>query len=101
VQVGLSLEAGYVRVWVQDHGPGLSREQQQHIWERFYQAPQTPVQSGWKGGLGLGLYICQQLMSRQQGQVGVESTPGRGATFWFTLPLLSSPLGPAEEKQQE
>jgi len=101
VQVGLSLEAGYVRVWVQDHGPGLSREQQQHIWERFYQAPQAPVQGGWKGGLGLGLYICQQLMSRQQGQVGVESTPGHGATFWFTLPLLSSPVGPAEEKQQE
>ena len=90
VQVGIALEAEVVRVWVADQGPGLSAEQQKNIWQRFYQAPRTPVQSGWKMGLGLGLYICQQLMSRQQGQVGVESTPGKGSRFWFTLPLLSS-----------
>jgi PAS domain S-box-containing protein len=90
VHVGLSLEAGNVRVWVQDHGPGLSHEQQQHIWKRFYQAPQPSNQSWSQVGLGLGLYICQQLISRQQGQVGIESTLGHGATFWFTLPLLSS-----------
>jgi PAS domain S-box-containing protein len=98
VQVGMALEAEAVRVWVADHGPGLSAEQQAHIWQRFYQAPRTPVQSGWKMGLGLGLYICQQLISRQQGQVGVESTPGKGARFWFTLPLLSSPSAFSETK---
>jgi signal transduction histidine kinase len=90
VHVGLSLEVGNVRVWVQDHGPGLSHEQQQHIWKRFYQAPQPSNQSWSQVGLGLGLYICQQLINRQQGQVGIESTLGHGATFWFTLPLLSS-----------
>jgi signal transduction histidine kinase len=88
-EVGLALEAGQVRVWVKDHGPGLTREAQEHIWKRFYQSPYTPVQNGSKVGLGLGLYICQQLMRRQEGQVGVESTPGHGATFWFALPLLS------------
>lgn len=93
IEVGLAPQAGQVRVWVKDHGPGLTREAQEHIWQRFYQSPHTPVQSGSKVGLGLGLYICQQLMRRQQGQVGVESTPGHGATFWFTLP----PLSPQEE----
>jgi PAS domain S-box-containing protein len=87
IHVGLSLEAENIRVWVQDHGPGLPHEQQQHIWKRFYQVPQPSIQSGLQAGLGLGLYLCQQLISRQQGWVGVESTPGCGATFWFTLPL--------------
>ncbi len=99
VQVGMTLEAATVRVWVQDQGPGLSQQQQAQIWKRFYQAPQCPVQSGWKVGLGLGLYICQQLIRRQQGEVGVESLPGQGATFWFTLPVRSSssllPVSPA------
>jgi PAS domain S-box-containing protein len=88
VQIGITLEAGAARVWVQDQGPGLSAEQHEHIWQQYYQVPNTPVQSnGWKVGLGLGLYICRQLIRRQQGAVGVESRPGHGATFWFSLPL--------------
>jgi two-component system sensor histidine kinase VicK len=86
VRVSINVEAASVRVAVTDQGPGLSSEQQVHIWKRFYQITQTPLQNGWKAGLGLGLYLCQQLMHRQQGEVGVESSPGQGATFWFTLP---------------
>ena len=40
-------------------------------------------------GLGLGLYICRTIIERHQGQLGVESAPGQGSTFWFTLPLGS------------
>jgi len=90
IEVGLALEATRARVWVQDHGPGLTSEQQEHIWQRFYQACETPVQGDWKSGLGLGLYISHHLILRQQGQVGVESKPGKGATFWFTLPLANT-----------
>jgi PAS domain S-box-containing protein len=87
VRVGLAREEDQARVWVQDQGPGLTRDQQTHIWERFYQVYQTPLQPGWKEGLGQGLSICQYLIERQQGQLGVESRPGQGATFWFTLPV--------------
>jgi two-component system sensor histidine kinase VicK len=90
IKVGLTLEVGAVRVQVTDYGPGLSAEQQRRVWERFYQSPLTPIQNGEKKGLGLGLYICQQLVSRQQGQVGVTCTQEEGTTFWFSLPLLSS-----------
>jgi PAS domain S-box-containing protein len=89
VEVGLAVQDGQARLWVRDQGPGLSAEQQQHIWERFYQAPGIVVQSGPSQGMGLGLHICQTLIARHGGTVGVESRPGKGATFWFTLPLVS------------
>ncbi len=87
VEVSLQLEAKMARVSVRDEGPGLSVEEQQHIWERFHQVERVKVQSGSSGGLGLGLHICRTIVERHHGQVGVESTPGEGSTFWFTLPL--------------
>ncbi|HEX9412056.1 MAG TPA: ATP-binding protein, partial [Ktedonobacterales bacterium] len=47
------------------------------------------VQSGSGVGLGLGLHICQTIIERHHGQVGVESVPSQGSTFWFTLPLMA------------
>jgi len=77
------------RVSVRDQGPGLSPAQQEHIWERFHRVPSVEVQSGSGVGLGLGLYISRSLVQRQDGQVGVDSAPGAGSTFWFTLPRTS------------
>ncbi len=57
------------------------------VWERFHRVKGIKVQSGTGVGLGLGLYICRIIIERHQGQVGVESPPGQGSTFWFTLPL--------------
>jgi PAS domain S-box-containing protein len=99
VRVGITLEAEAVRVWVRDQGPGLSAEQQARIWQQFYQTHDTPVQSGWKVGLGLGLYISQHLIRRQHGEVGVESHPGKGATFWFTLPWQPLPVRSRIDRQ--
>ncbi len=87
VEVGLELADDTARLWVRDHGSGLSPEEQERIWERFHRVPGVEVRSGSGVGLGLGLYISKTIIEAHQGQVGVESAPGAGATFWFTLPL--------------
>jgi PAS domain S-box-containing protein len=89
VHIGMTVEGKVARVWVRDRGPGLSLEAQQEIWQLFHQVNGIPVQSGLGKGLGLGLYICRTLIAEHQGKVGVESMPGEGSTFWFTLPIVT------------
>ena len=91
VFVRLEVEASSARVSVHDLGPGLTEEQQQRVWERFYQVA-APGRHGPDRGLGLGLAIAKALVEQHQGQVGVESAPGRGSTFWFSLPLADGPI---------
>jgi signal transduction histidine kinase len=86
--VRLQYDERSVRVSVQDEGPGLSSEEQQRVWECFYQAPDVNVASGSGAGLGLGLYICQTIIARHSGQIGVDSIRDKGSTFWFTLPIV-------------
>jgi PAS domain S-box-containing protein len=88
VSVCVTVAADMARVSVRDRGPGLTSEQQQHVWERFYQAA-TPRNHRSEGGLGLGLAIAQAIVEQHQGQVGVESALGQGSTFWFTVPILA------------
>lgn len=90
LEIGIQEQGEQARVWVRDHGPGLTREQQQRIWERYYQAEGIATQQGASQGLGLGLHICRALISQHGGTVGVESVPGEGATFWFALPFQST-----------
>lgn len=87
---GKSEQEQWIRVLVRDHGPGISLVEQHRIWDCFYQAEGIKVQSGSGVGLGLGLYISKTIIERHGGQVGVESSPPDGSTFWFTLPLAHS-----------
>ena len=74
-----------VIIEVADHGPGLSREQAERVFERFYRADAARGTS--TGGTGLGLAIVSALTAAHGGTATVESAPGEGATFRITLPL--------------
>ncbi len=90
VVVAVRRERDTVRVQVRDQGPGLTDEQQRTIWERYRRVQAVPVlddSRGIGGGLGLGLYVSRTIIQDHGGAVGVESTPGVGSTFWFTLGL--------------
>ena len=77
-----------VRVQVQDHGPGIAPELQAHIFDRFAQGPAAPAASPEApASTGLGLSISREFIVSQGGELGVESTPGQGSTFYFTLPV--------------
>ena len=90
VEVSVRIEGGSARVSVRDHGPGLSAQQRAQIWERFHRVPGIKQQSGSGAGLGLGLHIARTIVEYHYGSVGIESAPGRGSTFWFTIPLRDS-----------
>jgi two-component system, OmpR family, sensor kinase len=80
---------------VTDHGPGLTREQSDHAFERFYRADQSRT----AGGTGLGLAIVAALVAAHGGAVWVESAPGAGATFRIALPL--APEAQHEDQDDE
>jgi two-component system OmpR family sensor kinase len=77
---------------VADHGPGLTREQAERVFERFYRA--DPARSHADGGSGLGLAIVAALVAAHGGTVGVDSAPGRGASFRVPLPLAPGAAEP-------
>lgn len=85
VRAESTLDVRMVRVSVTDHGIGISPEGQARIFERFARTPEA-VARGIRG-TGLGLAICRQIIELHGGAIGVESVPGQGSTFWFTVPV--------------
>lgn len=73
-----------VRISVKDYGPGMPNEQLPYLFDRYWRADRS---SRDYSGLGLGLFICAEIIRNHQGKIGALSEPGKGSEFWFTLPL--------------
>jgi signal transduction histidine kinase/CheY-like chemotaxis protein len=79
------LKAGeYIKVTITDQGCGISKENQSKIFDPFFSTKEK--------GSGLGLTVCYSIIRNHQGYIGVESSEGNGATFYFYLPAISKPL---------
>jgi signal transduction histidine kinase len=85
ITLGLRAEDGSAVFSVADTGQGISPEQLPHVFEQFWQARRAGRQ-----GTGLGLTIAHGIVAAHGGGIAVESTPGEGSTFWFTLPLAAA-----------
>ena len=84
VQVRASRESGWARVEVSDTGAGIPAEDMPYLFQRFYRGEKSRSRS--TGGAGLGLAIARGIVEAHGGKIGVESSPGQGSRFFFTLP---------------
>lgn len=89
--VGAKWERSWVRVWVADSGEGIAEDQVERIFRPFWQAHAADGR-----GLGLGLAITRGIVEAHGGRIAVESHPGRGSTFSFTVPIAPELDGLAE-----
>ncbi|HLZ70267.1 MAG TPA: ATP-binding protein [Dehalococcoidia bacterium] len=87
IDVTLLRHDGWATVAVRDRGIGIPAEAQQHLFERFYRAENA---AQYAGGLGLGLYICREIVERHGGTIAVASTPGDGSLFTVRLPIAGA-----------
>jgi len=95
IRVEVQMEDGEAWVSVADRGLGIDAQHLAHIFERFYQVDSASTRQ--VGGSGLGLAIARAIVEAQKGHIWVESQPGVGSTFHFTLPLATSGAAPLVE----
>ncbi len=89
LRLSLAREGGFLEGRVEDDGIGITPQQREHIWERFYQA--DPSRSPSQGGVGLGLPMVRTIVQAHGGTVWEESRPGGGSVFRFRLPAMETP----------
>ena len=89
IHIAAALWEGAVRVSVRDHGEGIAPQNLPKLFRKFSQIDSSATRRA--GGAGLGLVICKGIVEQHGGRIWVESTPGEGSTFQFTLPLEERP----------
>jgi len=87
IEIAAAEAAGGVTVAVRDRGPGIPAEQMPRIFEKFYRDPRARQLR--PEGLGMGLGIARGIIQAHQAELRVDSQPGEGSRFWFTLPLAA------------
>lgn len=94
---GVSVSTGFdaaekmIRICVSDTGPGIAREDMPKMFRKFQQLGEAVMRSS--GGTGLGLAICKEIVKQHRGNIRVESEPGRGSSFFVTLPVTQKTEG--------
>jgi NtrC-family two-component system sensor histidine kinase KinB len=83
IEIGGGLEGEWVRIWVQDNGPGIPPADRERIFEKFTRLKTD----GGPSGLGVGLAFCRLAVQGHGGKIWVDSEPGKGSRFTFTLPV--------------
>ena len=99
VGVGVKARDGLISVSVTDQGDGISRDEQERVFERFYRI--DAARSRHTGGTGLGLSIVKHVISNHGGEVTLWSQPGQGSTFTLRLPELEGQGSAAESRDAE
>ena len=92
VEIGVEPHDENVLFHVQDEGLGIPSDEQSMVFEKFYRV--DPHMTRGVGGTGLGLYICNELVSRMGGHIWLESKAGEGSTFLFELPAAPPVAAP-------
>jgi len=96
IRVVVAKEGREVRLMVEDTGTGIAPEEQEKIFDNFYRGDEAQRQG--IPGTGLGLGICRRILELHNRQLELESTPGKGSSFFFTLPCYEEePDPPADE----
>jgi len=86
INIAVEKSDEFIKVSVTDYGPGIPSEKIKYLFDRYYQVSNAGLLYT---GLGLGLYICEEIIKKHSGQIGATSEINHGSTFWFTLPLIN------------
>ena len=92
INLGARQEGDAIIIWVRDQGLGITPEQQEKIFDKFYRVDGTDRRS--TGGTGLGLPLVREIVRAHGGRIWVDSTPGKGSTFYISLPIAHEDSSP-------
>ena len=89
-------EGDHLKISITDQGPGIDPKYHPRLFDKFFRIPGVESQ-----GAGLGLSIAREIVRSHGGEIGVTSEPGRGSTFWFTVPSVTFTVAEKQENPLE